>query len=194
MEALPRWVRGTASMYDAAEALALVEPFDIAGDELGLKSKELIVSLLRHSAAPFSRDQFNPGHITCTALIYPPARRHVLLMWHHRFKQWLLPGGHVELFDATLADTARREAIEETNVRIGNAAGVLAGLDVHGIPPKKKEPYHLHHDLVFAMQASSDEIAATEEAPQVAWCEVMGLARYGVPANIVRAALRAREW
>ena len=179
-------------MYDAARALAAVEPFDMAGDELGLKSKELIVSMLRYSASPFSRDQFNPGHITCTALIYSPGRQHVLLMLHHRFKRWLLPGGHVEEIDETLADTARREAMEETNVRLTDARGVLAGMDVHGIPPKKKEPFHLHHDLIFAMQAASDEIAATEEAPKVAWCELTGLARYDVPANIVRAALRAR--
>ena len=174
-----------------AEALALIEPFDLQGDELGLKSKDLIVNLLRHSLAPFSRDQFNPGHITCTALIFNPGRRQILLMWHHRFRRWLLPGGHVEPFDASLAATARREAIEETAVRLSAAPGVLAGMDVHGIPPKKKEPYQLHHDLVFAMQAASEEIAATEEAPQVAWCDVTGLDRYDVPANIVRAALRS---
>lgn len=178
-------------MCDPAEALALVEAFNSAGDELGLKSKELIVALLRYAATPFSRDQFNPGHITCTALIFSPGRQQILLTWHHRFKRWLLPGGHVEPFDTTLADTARREAMEETNVCLTNVAGVLAGLDVHGIPPKKKDPYHLHHDLVFAMQAASIEIAATAEAPQVAWCEVTGLERYDVPPNIVRATLRA---
>lgn len=180
-------------MYDAAEALALIEPFDLSGDDLGLKSKDLIVSLLRHSPTPFSRDQFNPGHITCTALIFHPDGRQVLLMWHHRFKRWLLPGGHVESFDASLADTARREAMEETSVRLKDPPGVLAGMDVHGIPPKKKEPYHLHHDLVFAMLAASEQIAATVEAPEVAWCEVAGLARYDVPANIVRAALRSQK-
>jgi len=113
-------------------------------------------------------------------------------MWHHRFQQWLLPGGHVERFDAALADTARREAREETNVCLDDdAGGILVGMDVHGIPPKKKEPYHLHHDLVFAMRASSDEIAVTEEAPRVAWCNLAALASYDVPANIMRAAYRA---
>jgi 8-oxo-dGTP pyrophosphatase MutT (NUDIX family) len=180
-------------MFNAAEALDLVEGFDMSSDELGWKSKQLIVSMLRYSAAPFSRDQFNPGHITCTALIFSPTRQHVLLMWHHRFKRWLLPGGHVEADDATLAETARREAIEETNVRLTGAAGVLAGMDVHGIPPKKKDPYHLHHDLVFALQAASDEIAATEEAPKVEWCDVNGLASYEVPPNIARAVLRVQR-
>jgi 8-oxo-dGTP pyrophosphatase MutT (NUDIX family) len=191
MAARRRWVRGTENMYDAAEALALVEPFDMAEDELGSKSKELTVALLRLSHAPFLRDQFNPGHITCTALIFSPNRAQVLLMWHHRFKRWLLPGGHVEDFDATLADTARREAIEETNVRLSAAPGVLAGMDVHGIPPKKKDPYHLHHDLVFAMQAASEEISASAEAPRVTWCDVDGLARYEVPPNIVRSTFRS---
>lgn len=178
-------------MFDAAGALALVEPLNLAGDELGLKSKELILGLLRHSDEPFSRNQFNPGHITCTALIFSPDGRQILLMWHHRFKRWLLPGGHVETLDATLADTARREAIEETSVRLTETPGVLAGLDVHGIPPKKKDPYHLHHDLVFAMQAASEEISVSAEAPRVTWCELTGLAHYEVPPNIVRAVLRS---
>ena len=111
-------------------------------------------------------------------------------MWHHRFERWLLPGGHVEPVDLTLADTARREALEETNVQLTADPGALAGMDVHGIPPKKKDPYHLHHDLVFALQAATDAIASTEEAPQVAWCEIAGLASYHVPPNIVRATLR----
>jgi hypothetical protein len=64
-------------------------------------------------------------------------------------------------------------------------------MDVHGIPPKKKDPYHLHHDLVFAMQAASEEISASAEAPRVTWCDVDGLARYEVPPNIVRSTFRS---
>ncbi len=92
-------------------------------------------------------------------------------MHHHRHRRWLLPGGHVEESDVTLGDTARREAIEETAVRIQRAGSVqLAGMDVHAIPARKGEPFHLHHDLIFAFRADSAEFALTEEAPQVAWC------------------------
>src|SRR5277367_2242021 len=138
-------------MRGTAEALALLRAFNATPEEE--KSRELILSLLESTGAPFSRHQFHTGHITCTALVLHPLGRHFLLMHHHRHRRWLLPGGHVEEDDATLGDTARREAIEETRVRIrGAGAASLAGMDVHGIPARKGEPFHLHHDLIFVFQ------------------------------------------
>jgi 8-oxo-dGTP pyrophosphatase MutT (NUDIX family) len=179
-------------MRSSADAISLVRAFDASPEEE--KSRELILALLEFTKAPFSRDQFHPGHITCTAVVLHPNGRQFLLMHHHRHRRWLLPGGHVEESDVTLGDTARREAIEETAVRI-EAAGPsrLAGMDVHGIPERKREPFHLHHDLIFAFNANSQEFALTEEAPQVAWCGMDEVARYQLPQSIVRAALRTLE-
>ncbi|HEX5229351.1 MAG TPA: NUDIX domain-containing protein [Bryobacteraceae bacterium] len=176
-------------MRHIAEALGLVRAFQASPEEE--KSRELILSLLEFTAAPFSRDQFHPGHITCTAIVLHPDGSRFLVMHHHRHQRWLLPGGHVEESDATLAAAARREAIEETQVRIASAGPArLAGMDVHGIPARKGEPYHLHHDLIFAFDANSEEFACTDEAPQVAWCGEGDFARYELPPNIVRAAER----
>src|SRR5271166_6443619 len=177
-------------MRSTAEALALVRAFDASPEEE--KSRELILALLECSATPFSRDQFEPGHITCTAAVLHPDGNRVLLMHHHRHKRWLLPGGHVEDGDVTLAGAAKREAIEETAVRIAGAgAGTLAGMDVHGIPARKREPFHLHHDLIFSFNANSEEFAPTEEAPRVAWCGLDEFARYNLPSSITRAVERA---
>jgi 8-oxo-dGTP pyrophosphatase MutT (NUDIX family) len=152
----------------------------------------LILALLECTEAPFSRDQFRPGHITCTAAVLHPDGQRVLLMHHHRHRRWLLPGGHVEQDDVTLGDAAKREAIEETAVRIAEpSAGILAGMDVHGIPARKGEPFHLHHDLVFAFSANSEDFALTEEAPEVAWCGMNEFARYQLPSSITRAVERA---
>lgn len=179
-------------MRSIAEAVALVNAFDASAEEE--KSRELIRALLEFTAAPFSRDQFHPGHITCTAVVLHPNGDQFLLMHHHRHRRWLLPGGHVEESDVTLGDTARREAIEETAVRIQRAGSVrLAGMDVHAIPARKGEPFHLHHDLIFAFRADSAEFSLTEEAPQVAWCGMGDMARYSLPSSIVRAAERALE-
>jgi len=176
-------------MRSPQPALDLVRVFEASPEEE--KSRELILSLLEFTAAPFSRDQFHPGHITCTAIVLHPNRRRFLLMHHHRHRRWLLPGGHVEESDATLADAARREAIEETYVRIAPSGPArLAGMDVHGIPQRKGEPFHLHHDLIFAFEASSGEFAPTEEAPQVVWCGADEFARYALPSGIRRAAER----
>jgi 8-oxo-dGTP pyrophosphatase MutT (NUDIX family) len=179
-------------MPSTAVALALVRAFAPSPEEE--KSRELILALLELTEAPFSRDQFHPGHITCTAVVLHPDFRHVLLMHHHRHRRWLLPGGHVEKTDAMLSDTAKREAIEETAVRIADSsAGTLVGLDVHGIPARKGEPFHLHHDLVFAFNANSEEFAISDEAPEVAWCGLNEFARYQLPSSITRAVERAAE-
>lgn len=179
-------------MRSTAEALGLVREFAAAPEEE--KSRELILALLEYTQTPFSRHQFHPGHITCTAVVRHPERDAVLLMFHHRHQRWLLPGGHVEEEDATLGDAARREAMEETSVRIApGAAALLAGMDVHGIPARKREPFHLHHDLVFAFTAQSEALETSEEAPRVAWCGSTEFDRYQTPASIRRAAARALE-
>jgi 8-oxo-dGTP pyrophosphatase MutT (NUDIX family) len=152
------------------------------------KSRELILALLENTEAPFSRNQFHPGHITCTALVLHPDGQRVLLVHHHRLRRWLLPGGHVEESDQGLPDAARREAVEETAVRIAPGASArLAGLDVHGIPPRKGEPFHLHHDFIFQLAAEADDISSTEEAPEVAWCGIDETGRYDLPFAIIAA-------
>ena len=177
-------------MPSTGEALSLATSFAASAEEE--KSRELVLALLEQTAAPFSRHQFHPGHITCTALVLHPDRQRVLLVHHHRLRRWLLPGGHVEESDSTLSDTARREAMEETAVRIAwGSLPRLAGMDVHGIPAHKGEPFHLHHDLIFQLDAESGEIASTEEAPEVAWCGIDEVGRYALPASIVSAFQRA---
>ena len=179
-------------MRSTIEALTLVRGFQASAEEE--KSRELILALLELTAAPFSRDQFHPGHITCTAVILHPVGRQFLLMHHHRHRRWLLPGGHVEESDVTLGETARREAAEETAVRIARpGSGRLVGMDVHAIPARKSEPLHLHHDLIFAFRAESEEFAVSEEAPEVTWCGTEDIARYQLPGSIIRAAMRALE-
>ncbi len=174
------------------EALALVRAFEACPEEE--KSRELILALLESTEAPFSRDQFQPGHITCTAAVLHPNGRQFLVMHHHRLRRWLLPGGHVEESDVTLGDAARREALEETAVSITDAGGAkLVGMDVHGIPARKGEPFHLHHDLIFAFSAESEELAASEEAPEVTWCAAEEFTRYGLPSSITRAASRLQN-
>jgi len=181
-------------MRSAAEAVGLVSGFAASPEEE--KSRELILALLQQTGSPFSRYQFRPGHITCTAVVLHPKHEGVLLVYHHRHRRWLLPGGHVEESDATLGDTARREAEEETAVKIASGSSPrIVGMDVHGIPARKKkgEPFHLHHDLIFAWEAESDAFTRTEEAPDVVWCGYDEFERYALPSSIVRAVRRALE-
>ena len=172
-------------------AQGYVDRYEPAGDDLASKSRSLTRSLLKHAADPLSRTHFTPGHITCTALVVHPSDAAILLMFHHRLNLWLLPGGHLEEQDATLRDAAAREAKEETLVQLVAPIGDgLAGIDVHGIPAKKTEPYHLHHDLIWAFRAASEHISVTDEAPQVCWAKQDDWVGFAVAENICRAARR----
>lgn len=172
---------------------ALVAAFDAGQDTQAAKSKSLIEMLLAGTPAPFSREQFTPGHITCTAVVLSPDGRRVVLIFHRKLQRWLLPGGHVEPGDASAFAAARREAVEETSVRIDEVrTPVLVNVDVHGIPARKGEPYHLHHDLIVAFVAWGEELSTSEETPEVMWCRVEELAERGVDLSTQIAVERAR--
>jgi 8-oxo-dGTP pyrophosphatase MutT (NUDIX family) len=179
-------------MVDAATVSALVRTFDDHSDGHAMKSIELILQLLECSPAPFSRDHFTPGHITCTGLVLAPDDERLLLVHHRRLDRWLLPGGHVEPDDVTIAAAARREVIEETGVVLADRSTFI-GADVHGIPGRKHEPYHLHHDLLFAFRAAGEDLQVSEESHAVAWCTPAECDRYGLPGNVRRAYSRSLQ-
>ncbi len=182
---------------NAAQLIEQIEGWSDERDGGAMKSLELILQLLRDSERPFARDQYAPGHITATALVLNERNDSVLLVHHRRLDRWLLPGGHVETQDATVFDAARREAVEETAVRLDPSfTPYVAGFDVHGIPSNGKEPYHLHHDILIGLSATSDSIAVSEESRAVVWSPIADLGRYDVPINILSrleaAGLRTR--
>jgi 8-oxo-dGTP pyrophosphatase MutT (NUDIX family) len=172
-------------------AIAILESLETAADGLARKSRKLTLDLLAHTPAPFSRAQFTPGHITCTALVLHPQNGSILLMHHHRLHVWLLPGGHIEPSDTSLAAAAAREAFEETLVRIDPChEPFLASVDVHGIPPKRDEPFHLHHDLIWCFRAVSAEIETTDEATAVLWANEEDCHRLNVAESIHNSMAR----
>jgi 8-oxo-dGTP pyrophosphatase MutT (NUDIX family) len=171
--------------------MRVVKAFDPGDDGLAAKSQDLVYLLLRHGTRPFSPRQFWPGHITCTALILHPREQRVLVINHHRLHRWLLPGGHVEKSDVSLDAVAAREAQEETRVQLDRRhTPFLAGIDVHGIPPRAHEPYHLHHDLVWCFRASSEQFEITAEAPDVMWAQESDWERLNLTPSIRQGVRR----
>lgn len=176
----------------AASVFSWLDGFDAAGDGASAKSIELVRMLLVHSPYPFSREQFTPGHLTATACVMHPSKNSFLLIHHKRLNRWLMPGGHVETGDIDVSASAAREAIEETGTILTSSATRLLSVDVHGIPPKGREPLHLHHDLTFLFQASSEVVAITEETEGVVWAAECDFDKYGIAQNLRRAVGRAR--
>jgi 8-oxo-dGTP pyrophosphatase MutT (NUDIX family) len=180
-------------MITPASVQSTARSFDDPIDGQALKSQELILLLLDCAPDPFSRSQFNPGHITCTGLVLAPDGGKLLIVHHRRLDRWLLPGGHVEPEDAEIWDSARREVIEETGAQLlPDTAPPLVSMDVHGIPSNGREPYHLHHDLLFTFRAAAHEIRVSHESKDIAWCTPVEFDRYALPDNIRRAFRRVR--
>lgn len=178
-------------MLDRAAVATLVTSFSDPSDGEACKSRELVLKLLECTPAPFSREQFTPGHLTASGLVLAPHDERLLLVHHRRLARWLLPGGHVEAEDTSAAVAARREVVEETCAALRPDDSPLAGIDVHGIPAKGSEPYHLHHDLIFLFHATADHLQVSAESHEVVWCHPRDFERYAVPGNIRRAYRRA---
>ena len=169
-------------------ALARVELSDLT-DGQALKSLELILQLLECSPDPFSRNQFTPGHITASGLVLAPdgvpSSSSITVAW-------IAGCSREDTWNPTTTPSptaARREVIEETGAIVTPAVSI-AGADVHGIPAARGEPYHLHHDLLFAFQAASDEIRVSEESHAVVWCHPDEFDRHQIPGNVQRAYRR----
>jgi 8-oxo-dGTP pyrophosphatase MutT (NUDIX family) len=176
-------------MITTASVQATARSFDDTRDGHALKSQELLLQLLDCASDPFSRFQYNPGHVTCTGLVL--AGEMCLIVHHRRLDRWLLPGGHVEPEDPEIWDAARREVIEETGAELlPDTAPLLVSIDVHGIPSNGREPYHLHYDLLFAFQAVSGFTRVSHESKGLAWCRPSEFDSYALPYNIRRAYRR----
>ncbi|MFE2041100.1 NUDIX hydrolase [Streptomyces sp. NPDC059477] len=126
----------------------------------------LVVALDEAGDSVTSRKEFR-GHVTAGAALLRPDGR-VLTIEHRALRMWLLPGGHVEDSDTTLADAALRELAEETGIspdRVEPDGGLPLHVDVHWIPanPAKGEPEHLHFDFRYLFRTTADLIELQEE-------------------------------
>jgi 8-oxo-dGTP pyrophosphatase MutT (NUDIX family) len=88
----------------------------------------------------------------------------VLLLWHHKFSRWMIPGGHVEPHE-NCAEAAVREVHEETGLDIAlvpreptivpmPAGGVALPWAIveQRIPERATEAEHIHVDHLYVAQ------------------------------------------
>lgn len=108
------------------------------------------------------------GHVTGSALVIDPAGERVLLTLHKKLDMWLQMGGHCEPGDATLADAALREAVEESGIAEGLTLlpGGPVRLDRHPIPA----PCNWHLDVQYVALAPAEAVEAiSDESLDLRW-------------------------
>jgi 8-oxo-dGTP pyrophosphatase MutT (NUDIX family) len=134
----------------------------------------------------------NPvGHLTGSAFVVDDRGR-VLLHHHRKLQRWLQVGGHTEPDELDVADTALREAREESGLEdlvFHPALGRRpVDVDVHRIPARAHEPAHDHLDLRYVVFAPNpDAIRCSEESDDLRWFSLDGLKDLGFDAALRRA-------
>ena len=159
-------------------------------------------------ADPFSRD--NPeGHVTGSAVVARPDGSAFLLVHHRKLDRWLQPGGHAEESDASVFDTAVREAREETGISdfVAPIGRRIFDVDVHPIPARGRgtearqhlyglrgrDPAHLHFDLRYLLTCRAPHDPSLAEDPErpMLWLPLERAREAGVDASFARALRKA---
>ncbi len=120
-----------------------------------------------------------PGHITTGVMVVDPSRAAVLLTLHPRIGQWVEVGGHCEPGDATLADAARREAVEESGITGLRLDPLPLWLDIHPIVCSLGVPTRHFNACYLAIAGGADPVRS-DESLDLAWFPYDRL-----PANVV---------
>ncbi len=157
------------------------------------RAHALITTLLSEPGDPFSRYEFDPGHITAGGLVLSPAGDAVVLVHHRGLDMWIEPGGHIDPADPSVEDAARREVAEETGlgdlVLLGD--GVFS-LDAHPIPSRRSEPPHTHFNVVYAFRARSLEIVPAPEVLDARWQPLDEVAALTSDRAVLRGVAKLR--
>ncbi len=179
-------------MIDLEDVKQQLDAFDPENDERTARGLVRTREFLMEKHNPFDRTNYDPGHITASAIVLSPDFDSVVLVNHVQVGLWIQPGGHIEPSDPSLVDTACREVAEETGVTITPRDAPLVRVDVHEIPPFKGEPKHLHHDVTFGFLAPERRMDTTGDSEWI-WCRIPDLLELGVEPNLVRSIRRARR-
>lgn len=168
-------------------------------DSREARHRDRMVTLLTQTAAPFHREQVDPGHITASAFVLDPDSRDLLLIHHQKLGLWLQPGGHVDADDVDIFSAARREVAEETgltDVDVLPGTPTLLDVDVHAIPanPRRGEGPHEHFDVRILLRARTREIAAGSDALDARWVALAEVQDAGTDDSVRRAVRKVLSW
>jgi 8-oxo-dGTP pyrophosphatase MutT (NUDIX family) len=146
--------------------LASYQPWD----ELERTHQQKIISFLKTSRQPFSREN-STGHICGGAFLLSPDLKATLFTHHKKLNCWLQLGGHAD-GESNILNVALREAREESGIaNLQPFSLTIFDLDVHLFPqnPKRAEPEHFHYEIRYLLQASTTKFKLSSESNDLKW-------------------------
>ena len=108
---------------------------------------------------------------------YLVSHRRVLLLFHHKLRRWLPPGGHVEEYEDPWAALVR-ECREETGLTVrpvaaasrqGRERGVRLLPDPHHVQVEHIDSQHDHVDLVYFCRRAGGRLRRNPESEALRW-------------------------
>lgn len=176
------------SSDDPAVARRLV--FDVAPGDAALEADRSRILELLDSRDDVALRSARPGHLTGSAFVVDDDRERFVLLFHHKLRRWLQPGGHAD-GEMNLAAVAWREATEETGID-----GLLidprpVDLDIHRVAPPHEDA-HLHLDVRFVVVAPPGaELVRNHESDDLRWVDRSDVDRFDPDEGLRRLARRA---
>ena len=137
-----------------------------------------------------------PAHVTGSAWVVSPDRRHVLMMHHRKHDQWFQPGGHAD-GDADILRVALRETVEETGLESGQVrllSSDVFDVDIHTIPAIGDEPQHEHIDIRFLVEIDDGlEVPGNDESHDLIWVDLFNVSHYNSNRSTYRMLEKTRR-
>jgi 8-oxo-dGTP pyrophosphatase MutT (NUDIX family) len=176
-----------------AELLTAYTP----ADEKEAADRQLIERMLADAPNLMSRAH-QAGHVTGSALVLDAQTGSFLLHYHKKLTRWLQFGGHAEPTESDPAQTALREAQEESGLSdLRWLVDAPLDIDVHPIPARGNEPAHLHLDFRYALlTAKPNALHVNEdESDNFAWLTLEEMVARSITVDpsldrLIRKALR----
>ena len=156
-------------MSQRKEVLNLLKTYRPSPEEVVFK--ERMIAFIEEHPRCFERS-LEIGHVTASAWLLNKGGTKALLMHHAKLNKWVQPGGHCD-GNPHVLEVAIQEAQEESGIlQIEAVSSSIFDLDIHEIPERGEVKAHLHYDIRFLLQVTSDEkMKKNGESKELLWVD-----------------------